>query len=219
MGRILRRFARFHEMDFVGKVVGGTWAVPIAQELAGPEYGVQTVKTATALGGEVSGGYFGVRATIARAGDLVGARVRATVNTNVVLTGGLLGQRTEVELLGTTGQITGTTIGQCIEMYSEAGCVHTSSIRGLWISNYLLGTKGADYDMLRLEENGTAVINNLIGVFVLDCAYFAHFSAAVPAAGGWNNAGGRMAAPDANEAGWLKVHFAVGGDRYIQLFV
>ena len=199
----------------VSQLSMGTWAAPITQTSAG-QILVGGVIQAIALGGDVHGGYFGVRAEVALTGDLRGVRARASVLSNAALTGFLYGLHTEVEVGGATSSISGRTVGHTIEIYSETGCVHTGDVHGIFVNNYIDGTVTV-YQMVRLENNGSAVPQSIIAVYVNDASYFLHFTPNTPAAGGWVATGDRTAGSATNAAGWLKVDMPAG-DKYIQLF-
>ena len=194
----------------------GTWGAPIAQSIAAQIMVGAVIEAVAALGGDIHGGYFGARVEVAYTGTIRGLRARASVLSNVALTGSLYGIHTEIELGGATSTISGVFVGHTIEMYTEAGNVITGDVYGIHVNNYNLATVGV-YMMMRLEENGTAIPDAIIGIYVNDATYFIHLTPAVPAAGGWTNVGDRTAGSATNAAGWLLVDHQ-GADKYIQLF-
>jgi len=217
MGRIVRRFARFYELVIRGNFGQGAWGAGEGiEQYEADQILHSSVICTTALGGVVVAGLHGVHVNEDMTGDAYASRVRATVDANIVLTGNLTGTRTETEVLGATGEVTGTTMGHLIEMYSEAGCQFDSDVRGIFVSNYNLGTMNSTYELVRLEENGTAVPDNILGVYVLDATTFLHLTPNVPAGGAWSNVGDKTGGGGAG-TGWIKVT-VMGVAKYLQLY-
>jgi len=201
--------------DMIQKIQLGTWSSPITQGVADQLVFSGVVTAVAALGGDISGGYFGARVEVAFTGDVRGLRARASVLSDVALTGYLYGIHTEIELGGTSSTISGRTSGHTIEIYSEAGCVHTGDVHGLFVNNYMDGTVTV-YQMLRLESGGSAVPSSIIAVYVNDAEYAFHFTPHTPASLGWSLADDKTGGGGGG-TGWLRVDMQ-GTVKYIQLY-
>jgi len=194
----------------------GTEASPLTQGEAG-QIVFSSVIDAGALGGDVAASYNGVNVSADMTGDITVLEANAVVETDVVLTGHLRGIHTHVQVLGTSGEVTGHTIGHEIGMYSQAGCQHSSgNIMGFFLNNYLLGTKGiGTYTLLRMEENGTMIVNEAIFIGVTDAEFFLTLRPGTCSSGGWDMA--TDVATSNVKAGILRVSTTVG-DKAIQLY-
>lgn len=189
----------------------GTWASPLTQTLAAQVI-VSAVVNAIALGGAVYGAYFGVKGSITATADLVGAFIRAIVNTAVVLTGYVYGLQVAVDVIG-TATVSGVIAGVTIEMYSEAGTTLSDPAYAIYISNYNLSTTIVNYSFIRMAENGSITLDSILQIHMgstSDVTYFMQLSPAAKA--GWGSTG----AP-ANQSGWLKIALGVNV-RYIRLY-
>jgi len=89
-------------------------------------------------------------------------------------------------------------------------------MRGIFVNNYNLGTITSTYELVRLEENGTAVPDQIIGVYVLDASAYLRLSPQTPASGAWAVAGDKTGGGGAG-AGWIKV-MVQGAEKFLQLY-
>lgn len=193
----------------------GTSASPLTQGEAG-QIVISAVIDANALGGNIVASYNGVNITVAMAGNVSTIRDKATVE-GVVLTGDLVGIHTEIEAIGADGEITGSFIGHKIELYSDnAGFPIGEDVFGIFVNNYNLATLGAGaYSLLRLEENGTMIVDNVLFVGVTDAKYFMALRPNTPASGGWDLT--TDVATSNAKGGILRITTGVG-DKAIQLY-
>ena len=194
----------------INKIALGTEALPITQQEAG-QVVVSAVINATALGGAVKAGNFGIIATVNLIGDLQSLRSKVTINDGITVTGSTAGARIATELLG-TGINAGRLEGLLIEMSSSAGSETTTTVYGIFISNYNLGTQSPNnYAFLRLQENGTYTIQ--WGIYMRagpgGIEYFACLH-------GTNNAWASTGSPTV-QAGWIRVQ-AGGVEKWIALY-
>jgi len=212
MGRIMRKYARFHKATISKGIVAGTYAAPVTQVEA-EQILISAFVSAVALGGEVMGGYVGVVAsTVDLTGNLTGFRARVAV-TDITLTGRVYGAQIQASVYG-AGVISSVFEGLHISLHTDAGVTMSGSMRGLYISGFC-AVAHATYEMLRLEENGACTVTAMIGCYVGAGAitYFLILSSTENA---WNNTGDKTGG-HTTEAGWIKV-CVNGYDKYIQLY-
>jgi len=214
MGRIVRRFARFHEMDFVGKVVGGTYTVPMTQTEAA-QNGIECVVGANALGGTVNGALLGVIGAASLTGTLAAVRPRINVLTGVTVTGSVYGIQSSVYMRGTAHD-TDNFMGARLVMQDDVGVVHDGNVFALMLDNVM--NSAGTYSMIRCDENGTKVVNVVLSVYIGPDVNFAFAFGGAKTA--WNNAGDVIGggAPNANASGFIRVNVG-GAVRNIQLFL
>lgn len=190
----------------------GTWASPLTQVEAG-QIVVSAVVNAIALGGDVHGGYFGVKASVSLTGDLRGARARATVNDGIVVTGSVYGAVIETEVLG-AGEITAYYEGLRIENYVEAGAdISAVAHYSIFIANYIT-SEPSSYSFIRMSENGASTVRSVFmvsrGGACLDISYIFELTGSNPSA--WSGSGTVSGA-----AGHLKIRVGAQ-DKYIALY-
>lgn len=187
----------------------GTEASPLTQGVAS-QIVVSAVINALALGGTVIAGLFKVIASVDLTGDLKGIHAYVAVNDGITLTGTVHGALIQMEILG-SGKSTHNFYGLHIQMSTAVGAETEGAINGLYIMNYLVGTVAAAYDMVRLQENGSARIESFLfcrcGTGGVD-----YFFKLFPNTDAWNATG-----YPADQSGWVRV--MVGGlVRYINLY-
>lgn len=211
MGRLIRRFIRCYNLKVRNKVELGTWASKITQSEAG-QSAIMGMIDATALGGDVHGGHFGIAGTVDLTGNLYGVRSRIDVNTGIDITGSIKGVYIEVSLLG-TGTISAQLTGMYIETYAEAGTT-LANVFGIHYAGSVGKDPTGEYSFMRFSENAASTVNQVMhiykGVSCVDIEYFLKLSGA---ASYWSN----IDVTHTTSAGFLKVD-AGGTDKYIQLF-
>lgn len=190
----------------------GTEALPLTQGEAA-QIVLSAVINAVALGGNVAASYNRVNVSADMTGNIVTLEAKAIVNEDQTLTGNLKGLHVQAELLA-DGVVNGLVEGATIYVFSAAGCELNSDVRVLYVAGYNLGAviAGGTHEMIRIEENGTMIPDNILGVYTHDAVNFLHLSPAVPASGAWNADGDYTG----SAAGYIRV--SVGGTRYIQLY-
>ncbi len=162
----------------------GTNASPLTQGVAS-QIVISAVINALALGGTVVAGLFKAIASVNFTGALRGLRIGTTITDGITVTGSSYGIHLELEVLG-TGVVTGSWEGIRIELYNTAGTTLSSDVYGLFINNYQLGTITGSYHMVRLEENGTMIVDSVFFVGVTDAVNFLTLRPQTPSAGGWD---------------------------------
>ena len=167
MGRIVRRFARFYELEMRGNVKIGEWTATeflgITQYEAGQRL-LEVFLEATALGGAARGAYIACQATVAVAAVLGALHARMQVPTGITVTGSTYGLHIEQEITG-TGVITGTMEGIRMELYSP-GTTTIASAYGMFMTNYVDSNPTGDYAFFRLTENGNSVVRSAFDIRV-----------------------------------------------------
>lgn len=206
MGRLVRRYIRGYRIEARRDVRVGTWSSKLTQAVAGQVL-VEAAVDAIALGGAVTGGYFGVNASVSFTGTPRALRARMAVATGITVTGSTYGFHLEQEILG-TGVVTASWEGIRLEMYSEAGTT-APDMYGIFMSNYVAGTTGLLYFM-RLQENVAAQMEAAFYIRVVDMDNLFYLFPTVTTA--WAQTGN-----PANQNGWIKVDLA-GTIRYIRLY-
>ena len=190
----------------------GTEASPLTQGEAG-QIVHSAVINAGALGGNVAASYNRVNVSADMTGNIVTLESKAIVDEDQTLTGNLKGLHIQAQLMA-NGVVDGLVEGATIYVFSAAGAELNSDVRVLYVAGYNLGAviAGGTHEMIRIEENGTMIPDNILGVYTHDAVNFLHLSPAAPAGGAWNADGDVTG----SAAGFIKV--SCGGNRYIQLY-
>ena len=193
-------------------IIGGTWSSPIAEGVAG-KAGIQIIISSVAISGISAGGYFGVKANNASGTlEIAGARARATVLTGITPGGRVSGLWVEVEVLG-NAVVSGKMVGVRVELYVESGATITGDTHGIFVDNYI-DSQPTVYQMVRLEQNGSAIVKHMIAFYTGDAEYAFHFTPHTPTSLGWSLSDDKTGLTN---AGWLRVDMQ-GTIKYVQLY-
>lgn len=145
--------------DVMKELQLGTWASPLTQTEA-DQVVVSAVVNAIALGGDVHGGYFGVKGSVTATANLRGLRARVTINDGITITGFTYGLHIETEVLG-AGVAAGLFEGMRLEKYVESGADLTgATVYGIHIANSIASAPSS-YSFMRMSENAASTVDSI----------------------------------------------------------
>ncbi len=155
MGRIVRRYGRFFELEMRGNLEQGLPGARLTQYEAG-QYLHQIALSGTALGGNFGAASYNVYADVTSTGVPRGLHVRMHVADGVVITGSTYGLHIEQEIVG-TGEITIDYEGIRMEQYSP-GTTTLNIVYGIFMTNYIQSAP-TSYFFQRMSENGGVTVD------------------------------------------------------------
>jgi len=218
MGRIVRRFARFYQQELRHSLQAGSEIVPLQQAIIDQRVIEASMTAFLGIAGTVQALFASVQTSVAMTGNLRAGRVQAMVLAVGSVTGDLRALYVRA-VCRATGAVPGEFTGVFIELNVDNTVALTGDVMAIHIGNMMRVAPTGMYSIMRLDENGGALIDNIFmfavaaGSDVTDLFYFAQNTTA------WNALGDRIGAgaPNANALGWLRVSFG-GAPQYIQLF-
>jgi len=193
----------------------GTEASPLTQ-LEAAQTVISAFINATALGGNVHAGEFGVIATVTRAGEVHGLRAVGEVAGGIVVTGTVRGAiiQTFMNALSEIVSAAYQWEGLRVNMYAEATSVMNAPIYGIHVNNYITSAPLSNYYFTRFSENGGVTVEALAYVSVGGAGDITNLFVLAGTHTAWAGAGDKTGGAN---AGWIRVNVA-GTTKYIQLY-
>ena len=203
MGRIVRRYARFYEQEQRGNFEQGLWGAGLGiDDYEASQILHSTVLCTTGIDGSPIAGQVGVHVNAAHVGDVIAHKVRASLDAAALtMTGDLFGTRRDVDVGDATvltghlagvydqitiqGEVTSWVIGHRYGIEADAGATLGGDVWGLSIGNYMLVQPAGAYDMIRIAENGTAIVDRIFHIGCNDVRYFMRLTN-IPGSGAWD---------------------------------
>lgn len=173
---------------------------------------ITAILNASVLGGTLQALYGSVKSSVAMPGNLRCLRAESMILDGGIITGDLRGAYIRAVGRG-AGQVAGEFTGLFIELNTDAGVVMSGDAYAIHIGNMMGVAPTGTYDVIRLDENGGALIDNFISAHIAAGSNINYFLYTAQATNAWAAVDDKTGAA----AGWIRVIIA-GSVKYIQLY-
>lgn len=168
---------------------------------------------ASVLGGTIQALHGIAKSAVSMPGNIRCLRADAMILDGGIITDDLRGAYIRAVGRG-VGEVAGEFTGLYVELNTDVGVVISGDANAIHIGNMMIATPVQQYNIIRLDENGGATIDNFISAHVAGGSDINYFLYTAQVTSAWSNVDDKTGG---GSTGWIRVIIA-GAVKYIGLY-